>query len=94
MKEIKRYKLLVTKEMSHRYEMYSVGNIVNNFVICMATDDNSTYHGAHFEMYRNIRSLCYLPGTNIVLQVSYTSKQTHKLIEKEARIVVTRGGAD
>ena len=26
-----RYELLVAKQMSHRHEMYSVGNIVNNY---------------------------------------------------------------
>ena len=32
MREIKRYKLPVAKYMSHGYEMYSMGNIVNNNV--------------------------------------------------------------
>ena len=31
MKEIKSYRIQVTKEMSHGYEMSSVGNIVNNY---------------------------------------------------------------
>ena len=48
--------------------MYSMGNTVNNYVIfCVVTDDNHAYHGDHFEMYRNIESLCCVPGTNIVL---------------------------
>ena len=55
----------------------------------MVTDGNQIYHGDHFEMYRNIESLCVI-GTNIVSQVNYTS-QTNKLIEKEIRLVVTRG---
>ena len=49
--------------------------------LCMMTDGNQTYHSDHFEMYRNIESLCCVPGTNIVLQISYTSKtnkQTHR----------------
>ena len=41
-------------------------------------------------MHRNIKSLGYVLGTNIVLQINYTSK-TNKLIEKEVRFVVTRG---
>ena len=53
-------------------------------------------HGDHLEMYRYIESLCRASGTNIVLQVSYTSKtnkRTNKLIEKEMRSdLVTRGG--
>ena len=68
------------------------GILVNNNVIsCMVTDGNQTYHGDHFEMYRNIESLCCVPETNIVLQVSYISR-TNKLIEKEIRFVVTKGG--
>ena len=46
-------------------------------------------------MYRDIESLCCVTGTNIVVSVSYTSetnKQTSKLIEKEVRFAVTRGG--
>ena len=35
-------------------------------------------HGAHFVMYRHIDSLCCIPGTNIMLQVNYTSKQIYK----------------
>ena len=37
-KEIKRYKLPVTKQMSHRYAMYSVPNILNNNVISLYGD--------------------------------------------------------
>ena len=48
-------------------------------------------HDDHFEMYRNIQSLRCVPGTNIVVYINYTSK-TNKLIEKEIRFVVTRGG--
>ena len=47
----------------------------------MVTDGNQTYCDDHFEMYRNIESQCCEPGTNIVLQVNYTSKtnkQTHR----------------
>ena len=31
--EINRYKLPPAKSLSHRYEMYSVGNVVNSYVI-------------------------------------------------------------
>ena len=47
----------------------------------MVTDGNLTYHGDHFEMYRNIKSLGCVTRTSIVLQVNYTSKtnkQTHR----------------
>ena len=36
-------------------------------------------------MYRNIKPLCCVTGTNIVLQVTYTSK-TNKLIKKTDQI--------
>ena len=57
----------------------------------MVTDHNQTYCSYHFEVYRNIESLCCVTGTTIVLQVNYTSK-TNKLIEKEIRFVVPVGG--
>ena len=38
MGEIKRYKLPVTKQMSHRYAMYSVPKIVSNNVISLYGD--------------------------------------------------------
>ena len=71
-----------------------MGNIViiysYNYVISLYGDQ--THGGDHFEMYRNIQSLYYVTGTNIVLQVNYTSKnkQINKLAEKEIRFVVTR----
>ena len=38
MREMKRYKLPVTKSMSHGYERYSVGNRFNNYVISLHND--------------------------------------------------------
>ena len=38
MSEIKRYKLPVAKQMSHEYERYSVGKIVNNYVMSLYGD--------------------------------------------------------
>ena len=38
MREIKRYKRPVAKQMSHGYKMYSVGNIANNYVISLYGD--------------------------------------------------------
>ena len=47
--------------------------------------------GNHFEMYRNIESLCCSSGSNIVLYRSnIPQKQTNILIEKEIRLMVTR----
>ena len=37
----------------------------------MVTEGNQIYCGDHFVMYRNLESV-YAPGTNAVLQVSYT----------------------
>ena len=53
--------------MSHKYEIYSVGNIVNNYVAPLVTSDNWIYHSDNFEMYRTIESLCCIPETNIML---------------------------
>lgn len=41
-------------------------------------------------MYRNIKPVCCVTETNIVLEVSYIST---KFMEKEIRFVVARGGA-
>ena len=67
-----------------------MGNIVNNSVISLVTEGNQTSHGNYFEMYRKSKQLCGVTGTNIVLQVNYTSKAS-ELTEKEIRSVVTRG---
>ena len=40
----------------------------------MVTDGHQTNGGDHFEMCRNIKPVCCVPGTNIVFQVNYTSK--------------------
>ena len=44
----------------------------------------------HFEMYRNLKSLCSAPGTNIMLSI-ILQNQINKLIEKEISFLVTRG---
>ena len=62
--------------MSHRDEMYIVRNIVNSTL----HGDRWTYHGDYFVIYRN-KELCCVPGSNIALEVNYTSKankQTHR----------------
>ena len=51
----------------------------------MMTDDNQTYYDDDFEVYRNIKSLCCVPKTNMVLQVNYMSKTTN-LQKKEIKI--------
>lgn len=49
------------------------------------TDDNQTYCDDDFEVYTNIKSLCCVPKTNMVLQVNYMSKTTN-LQKKEIKI--------
>ena len=39
-------------------------------------------------MYRNIESLCCIPGTDIVLHIKYHLKATNNLMEEEIRFVV------
>lgn len=43
-------------------QMYSRGNIVNNMVITLYA--NKTYHGDHFLVYKNSKSLCGMPESN------------------------------
>ena len=38
----------------------------------------TNFQGTHFEMYRNIKSLCCVPETNTQQFVNYTSKTTKK----------------
>ena len=45
--------------MSPQCEMYSVETVVSSYIIALLGDP--------FEMYRNVKSLCCVPGTNIVL---------------------------
>ena len=54
--------------MSHRDEMYSLGNVVkNNVISCIVIDGNKTYHSDYFVMYGNIKSPYYAAGTYTVL---------------------------
>ena len=49
------------------------------------TDGDWTYCGGHFERQRNSESLHCVSGTNIMLQVNYTSqtnKQNHRKKKK------------
>ena len=68
--------------MSHRYEIYTVRNMANNYVMPL----HVIYHSDHFEMYRIIDSLCYTTGTNIMLWVNYTSKTNKQIHRKIGQI--------
>ena len=69
MKEIKRHRLPLAKQMSHVYEVYSSGNIVSNHVISniFAWWYILTYFADQFEMYTNNKSLCCVTRINIML---------------------------
>ena len=74
----------------HGYEIYSVGNIVHNYVISLYGDiSQPDFYGDNFEMYRNIKSLCCIKATTIMSQVNYTSKQRNSW--KETKFVFTAG---
>ena len=75
MRETKRYKLPVIKLMSHRNEMYSLGNIVNNNVISLC-GNRWSYSGDHFIMCRKISLLRFTPGINIVLSTNSQKKRS------------------
>lgn len=73
------------------YELYSMGNIVNDYAISLYGDRwQSRLIMVMFEMDRNIKSLCCISRTNTVLGQLYFNKETNKFIEKEIRFVVTR----
>ena len=74
------------KQMSHGYEMYSVGNIVSNCNISVWWHIITTHCDHHFEMHRNIESLCCVMRNNIVLQVNYTSKTSEQIDKKKRSI--------
>ena len=57
----------------------------------MVTYHNQTYCGDHFEMYRNIKSLCCVTRTKIVLQINYTLKANKRIHRKEIKFVAPRG---
>ena len=45
--------------MNEPHEMHSLEiQSVITYSLCLVTDDNSAYHGDHFEMFKNIKSLC------------------------------------
>ena len=54
------------KEMNHGYGMYGVGNIICNYVISLY--GNILWLDCdHFDVHRNIESLCWVTGTHIAL---------------------------
>ena len=61
--------------------MYSTGNIINNtIIIFMVADGYQSYSDDHFVMYKNIKSLCSIPETNIIMYVDYTSVKNVKAL--------------
>lgn len=57
--------------------------------LCLSHSDMpGFYYGDHFEMYRNIRSLCCIIGVNIVLVgpiIFHKQKETHKKMRSNSR---------
>ena len=49
----------------------------------MVTHGNETHHGKHFEMYRNIKSPCYVSTTNTTIE--YDSKTDQGLKSTQYR---------
>ena len=47
--------------------VWGIQSVITQY-LCMVTYRNLTQLGDHFEMYRNIKSLCCVAGTNVVLQ--------------------------
>ena len=76
--------------MSHSCEMYSMGNIVNNYVIVWWQIITRLNRGDYFEVYRNVKSLycVVVKSRSVVGQLYFKNKH----IVKEIRFVVTRGG--
>ena len=58
----------------------------------MVTDGNQTYCGDHLKMYKNIRPLCCIPGTNIVFQVNYTAKINSQTKRSDLWLAQVSGG--
>ena len=80
MKGIKRYKPLVIKLISYRDRIYSIRNIVHNFVLSLCGDRLllDLLHD-HFIMYAKVKSLCSIPKTNITQYINHISiKVKHK----------------
>lgn len=44
----------------------------------MGTDGYQAYHGDHFIMYTNVKSLCSAPETNIILYAEYISLEKRR----------------
>ena len=69
---------------------YSVGNRVNSNVVSFYDVRwHQTCFGGDFEIYRNTETLCFTPGTNVMLQVNYTS-ETNSFIEKDLKLYQAR----
>lgn len=63
------YQVLL-KMMKHRMKCTEWGKATEKGV-SLDRDEDSWCYGDHFEMYRNIETLCWVPGTDIVQQVNY-----------------------
>lgn len=73
---IKSYTLPITKYVSHRDVMCSIGYIVN-ILKTLVTEGKKTYCD-HFVMNVSIESLCCTLETSIIQYVNYTSTKRNK----------------
>ena len=79
--------------MSHGYEMYSVGNIVNNYVISLYGDNGTSLNMVIILKCREILNhyVVYPELTQYCQSITF-QKQTNKPIEKEIRFMFNREG--
>ena len=78
--------------MVMKFTVWGIWSIIM-YQLCMVVDHDQTYHGDHFEIYRNIKSLWCVPGTNSVVgQLHFENKQTNKLIEKRSHLQLPEAG--
>ena len=62
----------------------------------MVTDSNQTYHGDHFEIYRDSKSLLCIPGPNggIAGQLYFKIKETNKTHRKKGLVATINGSGE
>lgn len=79
----------VIKQISHRDEKYSTGNIVRN--TALMADNDHTYQGEHCVAYHT-ESLFCTPETSLRLYVTYTSAIKIKfssIVERQIKLTFT-----
>ena len=57
-------------------KVWGIQSITTSY-LCMVIYPKYAYYDNHFEMYRNIKSLCCAPANNTVGQLYFEDKQTY-----------------